>query len=250
MNWEAITGTIAGYLWALPLIIVALTSGLIYSIRLKFPQVRRIKDMVKYLVGGKASEEGISSFQGFAMTLGGRIGIGNIAGVATAIFYGGPGAIFWMWVIAFVGAGSAMAESTLGNVYKTKVGGEYRGGPAFYIERGLKMPIFAIVFAIVSVISNAITGPTIQAYNVAESFKTAWGVDPIITAVVLTVIFALIALGGMKRIGKFAQYVVPFMALAYIVIAIIVLLANITRIGPMVKLIFSCAFNLDRKSVV
>ena len=115
------------------------------------------------------------------MTLGGRIGIGNIAGVATAIFYGGPGAIFWMWVIAFVGAGSAMAESTLGNVYKTKVGGEYRGGPAFYIERGLKMPVFAIVFAVVSVISNAITGPTIQAYNVAESFKTAWGVDPKIT---------------------------------------------------------------------
>lgn len=245
MNWEATTGTIAGYLWALPLIIVALTSGLIYSIRLGFPQIRRIKDMVKYLVGGKASEEGISSFQGFAMSLGGRIGIGNIAGVATAIFFGGPGAIFWMWVIAFVGAGSAMAESTLGNVYKTKVGGEYRGGPAFYIEKGLKMPIFAIVFAIVSVISNAITGPTIQAYNVAESFKNAWGVEPIITAVALTVIFALVALGGMKRIGKFAQYVVPFMALAYIVIAIIVLLANITRIGPMFKLIFSCAFNLN-----
>ena len=96
-----------------------------------------------------------------------------------------------------------------------------------------------------SVISNAITGPTIQAYNVAESFKNAWGIDPKITAVGLTVIFALVALGGMKRIGKFAQYVVPFMAFAYIVISIIVLCANITKIGPMFKLIFSCAFNLN-----
>lgn len=113
---------------ALPLIIVALTSGLIYSIRLKFPQVRRIKDMVKYLVGGKASEEGISSFQGFAMTLGGRIGIGNIAGVATAIFYGGPGATFWMWVIAFVGAGSARQKVRWVMCIKQKLAAEYRGG--------------------------------------------------------------------------------------------------------------------------
>lgn len=245
MNWEMITGTIAGYLWALPLVILALTSGFIFSFSMKLPQVRKIKDMVKYLVKGKESKEGISSFQGFAMTLGGRIGIGNIAGVATAIFYGGPGAIFWMWVIAFIGAGSALAESTLGNVYKTKIGGEYRGGPAFYIEKGLKMPVFAIIFAVVSIISNAVTGPTIQAYNVAESFKNAWGIDSVITAVLLTAIFALIALGGMKRMGRFAQYVVPFMAFAYIIIAIIVLIANISKIGEMFKLIFSCAFNLN-----
>lgn len=245
MNWETITGTIAGYLWALPLVILALTSGFIFSFRMKLPQVRKIKDMMKYLVKGKESKEGISSFQGFAMTLGGRIGIGNIAGVATAIFYGGPGAIFWMWVIAFIGAGSALAESTLGNVYKTKIGGEYRGGPAFYIEKGLKMPVFALVFAVVSIISNAVTGPTIQAYNVAESFKNAWGIDSVITAVLLTAIFALIALGGMKRMGKFAQYVVPFMAFAYIIIAIIVLIANVDKIGEMFKLIFSCAFNLN-----
>lgn len=238
MNWETITGTIAGYLWALPLVILALTSGFIFSFRMKLPQVRKIKDMMKYLVKGKESKEGISSFQGFAMTLGGRIGIGNIAGVATAIFYGGPGAIFWMWVIAFIGAGSALAESTLGNVYKTKIGGEYRGGPAFYIEKGLKMPVFALVFAVVSIISNAVTGPTIQAYNVAESFKNAWGIDSVITAVLLTAIFALIALGGMKRMGKFAQYVVPFMAFAYIIIAIIVLIANVDKIERCLSLYF------------
>lgn len=107
------------------------------------------------------------------------------------------------------------------------------------------MPVFAIIFAVVSIISNAVTGPTIQAYNVAESFKNAWGIDSVITAVLLTAIFALIALGGMKRMGKFAQYVVPFMAFAYIIIAIIVLIANISKIGEMFKLIFSCAFNLN-----
>lgn len=124
-----------GYLWALPLIILALGAGLYFSLRMKFPQLRLFKDMWRFLIGKdkkdseKSSKEGMSSFQSFALALGGRVGVGNIAGVATAIYFGGPGAVFWMWVIAFIGAGTAFAESALAQTYKVKVDGEYKGGP-------------------------------------------------------------------------------------------------------------------------
>ena len=124
------------------------------------------------MFGGKSSAKGVSSFQSFAMALGGRVGVGNIAGVATAIFYGGPGAIFWMWIIAFLGAGSAYAESALAQVWKEDIIGDYRGGPAYYIEKGLKNKPFAILFAIVTIIGNGFTGPGIQAFNIAESTNT------------------------------------------------------------------------------
>ncbi len=245
MNMAELTLKIGGYIWSLPLIIIALFSGLLFSVRMGFPQIRRFPDMLRYLFKSSDSTEGISSFQGFAMALGGRIGVGNIAGVATAIFYGGPGAIFWMWVIAFVGAGSAFAESSLAQIYKTKTNGEYRGGPAFYIEKGLKCVPFAVLFAIVSVIANGLTGPTIQAFNIADACKNAFGFNPVIVGGVVAAVFALIVFGGMKRIGKVAELVVPVMAILYIVIAIIVMVVNYDRIGEMFKLIFTCAFNMN-----
>lgn len=251
MDLANITGIINGYIWAIPLVVVAIVVGLFFTISMGVPQVRLIKDMVKYLLKGNSdSKEGISSFQGFAMALGGRIGVGNIAGVATAICFGGPGAVFWMWLIAIVGAGSAYAESSLAQIYKEKIGGEYRGGPAYYIEKGFSnMPkfgrAFAILFAITGVIANGFTGPTIQAFNITDATKNAWGISPWITGAVIAILFALIVFGGMKRIGRTAEIIVPIMAIAYIVLALIILFVNYDRIIPTFGVIFRSAFNME-----
>ncbi|MDR2698001.1 MAG: alanine:cation symporter family protein, partial [Holophagales bacterium] len=148
MDIRTLVDTVSSWVWGAPLVILCLGAGVFFSIRTRFLQLRHIKAMVKQLWRGKASSRGISSFQGFAMALGGRVGTGNIAGVATAIAMGGPGALFWMWAIAFLGAGSAFIESTLAQVWKEKRTGEYRGGPSYYIEHGLGMKWFAVIFAV------------------------------------------------------------------------------------------------------
>lgn len=213
MDLATLTGTIAGWLWSTPMILLCLGVGLYFTIAMKVPQARLLKDMVSNLLGGGDSENGISSFQGFAMALGGRIGVGNIAGVATAIYFGGPGAIFWMWVIAFVGAACAFSESALAQVWKEEINGEYRGGPAYYIEHGTGLKWLAVLFAIAGIIANALTGPTIQAFNIADAAKNAFGINPAIVGLSVAFLFAVIIFGGLKRIGKVAEYIVPFMAI-------------------------------------
>lgn len=245
MDLTALTASVNGYVWSIPLVVLALIVGLFYTISMKVPQLRLFKDMVHYLVKGKTSDEGISSFQGFAMALGGRIGVGNIAGVATAICFGGPGSIFWMWIIAFLGAGSAFAEASLAQLYKEKIDGEYRGGPAYYIAKGTGLKFFGILFAISAVIANGLTGPTIQAFNVAEATQNAFHINPMITGIAIAVLFALVVFGGVKRIGKVAEVVVPFMAGLYIVLALIILAINFKHIPSMFALIIKCAFNMN-----
>ncbi|MGN0714369.1 MAG: alanine/glycine:cation symporter family protein [Anaerovoracaceae bacterium] len=235
-----------GYLWAPALVYLAIAVGLILSISLKFPQFRLIKDMVHQLTKGSGSDSGVSSFQGFCMALGGRVGTGNIAGVASAIAAGGPGAVFWMWVIALVGAGSAFSESALAQVYKTKAAGEYRGGPAYYIEKGLKCKPLAIVFALATILAMTITGPTVQANAIATAFKGInIDVSPIVVGIVVFVLFLAVTLGGLKRIGTFASYVVPVMSGIYLILAVVILVVNASNIGPMFALIFKCAFNME-----
>ncbi|MEA4987685.1 MAG: alanine/glycine:cation symporter family protein [Anaerovorax sp.] len=245
MDILTITGKLSGYLWGTVFIVLCMGVGIYFSVFMKFPQLRLIKDMLSQLFQGKSSDSGISSFQGFAMALGGRIGVGNIAGVATAICFGGPGAVFWMWVIAFLGAGAAFAESVLGQVWKEEIGGEYRGGPAYYIQKGTGLKFFAILFAIAAIIANGFTGPTIQAFNIADSVKNAFGIDPLVTGICVAVIFASIIFGGMKRIGKFAELVVPFMAAVYIILTIVILGVNFQNVPSMFALIFKCAFNAE-----
>ncbi len=237
--------TLNGYLWGPIMIVLCLGVAIIYSVVLKFPQIRLFKSMVHYLTKGSSSENGISSFQGFAMALGGRVGVGNIAGVATAIFYGGPGALFWMWVYALLGAASAFAESTAGQIWKTEDNGEYCGGPAQYIARGLRCKPLAILYALAAVLAFGLTGPTVQSYNIADSMRNAFHVPPLVTGIVIAILFAVIVAGGAKRIGSFASYVVPFMAGVYIVLMIIILGTNITRVPAMFGLIFRCAFNKE-----
>jgi len=244
MNIQAIVDFINGFIWSNWLVVLCLGTGVFFSILLKFPQVRLIKDMVGQLLGGKSSENGVSSFQGFAMALGGRVGTGNIAGVATAIGLGGPGAIFWMWIIAFLGAGSAYIEAALAQVWKEDDNGQYRGGPSYYIEKGLGMKWYAVIFAISAIVACGLFLPGVQANSIATSINNAFGISPFVTGGIIVLFLGFVVFGGVKRIGKAAELIVPFMAIAYIIVSIIIIIINADQIIPVFKLIISSAFDL------
>jgi AGCS family alanine or glycine:cation symporter len=179
------------------------------------------------------------------MSLAGRVGTGNIAGVATAIAFGGPGALFWMWIVAFFGASTAFIEATLAQIYKEKDKGSLRGGPSFYIEKGLGVKWFATAFAVVAVIAMGVLLPGVQANSVAEGIDNAFQIDPLITGIALSVIFAAIVFGGVKRIAKFTELIVPFMAIAYIIAAIAIVAIDFDRLPNIIALIFRSAFNME-----
>lgn len=240
-----LVNTINGYVWSTALIALCLGAGLYFSIRSRFLQLRYVREMTRLMLDGKSSAQGVSSFQALTMTLAGRVGTGNIAGVATALTFGGPGAIFWMWMVAFLGASSAFVESTLGQVYKESINKQFRGGPAFYIEKGLGMKWYALIFAFTTILATGLLLPGVQANSIAESLKTAAGIDTTITGVVLAIALAFIIFGGVKRIAHFAEFVVPFMALGYIVVACIIISMNIEQLPGVISLIFSSAFGLD-----
>lgn len=245
MYMEELVNTINGIIWSPALIALCLGTGLYFSLRSRFLQVRHVREMIRLMLQGKASAQGVSSFQALTMTLAGRVGTGNIAGVATALTFGGPGAIFWMWVVAFLGASSAFVESTLGQVYKEPINGQYRGGPAFYIEKGLGMKWYAWTFAIATVVATGLLMPGVQANSIAAGMQTAVGIDPNVTAAILAIALGFIIFGGVKRIATFAEVVVPFMALGYMIVACVVILLNIERLPGVITLIFSSAFGMD-----
>lgn len=201
--------------------------------------------MLRLLFDGKSSDKGVSSFQAFAIAISGRIGTGNIAGVATAIAMGGPGAVFWMWVIAFLGSASAFVEATLGQVYKQVINGQYRGGPAYYIEKGLGIKWYAILFAIATVLSTAIFLPGVQSNSIALSMQNAFDVPVAYTGAGIVILLGLIIFGGVKRIGKVAEIVVPFMAGGYILMAIVIMILNLSEIPSVFSLIVRSAFDLE-----
>ncbi|MDR1558086.1 MAG: alanine:cation symporter family protein [Clostridiales bacterium] len=232
------------YLWGTPLIILVVGLALFYTIVLRVPQIRLFKDMVKSLSRSQASQSGITPFQSFAMALGGRIGIGSIAGVATAIAVGGPGAVFWMWVYAILGSALALVESSLAQLWKQKIAGEYRGGPSYYLTK-TPLPWLGFYTAVAGILGYGFTGPIVQAFNISDSFYNAFNIPQLVTGIVVAVLFGVVVIGGMKRIASIAGYVVPFMAIVYLVITIIVLLVNITKIPAMFGLIFGSAFSLN-----
>ncbi|BEP28904.1 alanine/glycine:cation symporter family protein [Helicovermis profundi] len=244
MNIQGVVDFLNSIIWSNWLVILCLGSGIFFSILLKFPQIRLIKDMVGQLIGGKSSETGVSSFQGFAMALGGRVGTGNIAGVATAIGLGGPGAVFWMWIIAFLGAGSAYIEAALAQVWKEDDNGQYRGGPSYYIEKGLGMKWYAVFFAISAIVACGLFLPGVQANSIASAVENAFGLSPYVTGGIIVFFLAFVVFGGVKRIGKAAEVIVPFMAIAYIIVALIILVINANQIIPVLKLIVTSAFDL------
>ncbi len=243
---EEIIKGVNDIVWSNALIFVALASGVFYSFKTRFVQIRMIKEMVRLLFGGKSSERGVSSFQAFAIAISGRVGTGNIAGVATAIALGGPGAIFWMWVIAFLGSASAFVEATLGQLYKENKGGEYRGGPAYYIEKGLGVKWFATLFAIATIFSTALFLPGVQANSIAAGINSAFGIEVEYTGYAIIFFLAIIVFGGVKRIGKFSEIVVPFMAIAYVLLAIIIIGINYREIPEVFELIITSAFGANQ----
>ena len=220
------------WVWSPALVGLCLLAGLYFSLRTRFVQVRRFGEMFRLLfVGGKAKahggkKTGISSFQAFAMALSGRVGTGNIVGVATAIGFGGPGAIVWMWIIAFFGAGSAFVEATLAQIYKEDHNGQFRGGPAYYIEKGLHSPFFGSLFAVLAAVACGVFLPPIHGNSIALSCSETFGVAPWVVGAVVATLLALVVMGGVKRIANVAQVVAPVMAMVYIILAVVVLAVN------------------------
>lgn len=232
-------------IWSEWLIALCLGAGLWFTIRTKFMQIRLWGEMIRLMFQGKASPRGVSPFQAMAISVSGRVGIGNIAGVASAIALGGPGAVFWMWVIAFLGASSAYVESALAQIYKVEQDGEYRGGPAYFIEKGMGNKTYAALFAVTTVVSMGLFMPGIQSNSIAAGLNNAFGILPSITGVILVMMLAAIVFGGVKRIGKVAEFIVPFMAVSYILVALIIIALNISQLPDVLRLIFRSAFGLE-----
>lgn len=252
---EGFISTLNSIVWSPALIYLCLGAGLFYSVLTRFAQVRHFKEMCKLMLNNSESDKGISSFQALAVSLSGRVGVGNIAGVAAAIGFGGPGAVFWMWVVAFLGASTAYVESTLGQIYKVEEDGQYRGGPAYYFERCLGWRWLGILFAISAIIGCGIFLPGVQANAVGNAITQVFGEgttvvtsfgdvgsNKLIGLAFILIILAFIIFGGIKRIANFTQIIVPFMALGYIVLALIVVFLNLDRVPAVFGMIFSDAF--------
>lgn len=242
MTFETVIAQLVDIVWSPALIGICLIAGLFFSYKTRFIQLRRVKEMVALLFQHDIRHKtGVSSFQAFTMALSGRVGTGNIVGVATAISFGGPGAIFWMWVIAFLGASSAFIESTLAQIYKTEENGELRGGPSYYIEKGLHCKWLAIVFAVCAVLGCGFLLPTIQSNSVAGAFSNALNITPVYIGIGIAILLGTIIIGGVKRIAGVAQIIAPFMALLYVMVSLVIVLWNIENLPEVFSLIFSSA---------
>lgn len=239
---ETLVNHINNIIWSNAFIVIALGVGIYFSVRLKFPQLRLVPLMVRLLFAGKETRQGVSSFQAFAMAISGRVGTGNIAGVATAIALGGPGAVFWMWVSAFLGAATAFAESTLGQIYKRVDHNEYRGGPAYYIQKGLGIQWYASTFAVATIVAMTLFLPGIQAKSVVQGVHLAFGIEPWCIGLMIVVPLALVIFGGVHRIAHVAQILVPIMATAYILVSLVIIAMNISEVPRIFSLILSSAF--------
>ncbi|USD41735.1 alanine:cation symporter family protein [Vibrio sp. SCSIO 43135] len=252
---QSLVDFLNGIIWSPALIYLCLGAGLFYSIMTRFVQIRHFFEMWRLLLSGKSSSKGISSFQALAVSLSGRVGTGNIAGVAAAIGFGGPGAVFWMWVVAFFGAATAYAESTLAQIYKEEDEGEFRGGPAYYIEKAMGQKWYAWIFAIATIFACGVLLPGVQSNSIGNAVEAAFGPGAMIetaigtfsfakifTGTVVSIILGFIIFGGVKRIANFTQIVVPFMALAYIITAFVIILLNIGEVPRIFSMIISDAF--------
>lgn len=237
-------------LWSMPLVILVLGAGVYFSIRMKFPQFRYLSEMIRNMGKGKDSEKGLSPLRAFILTAARTVGVGNISGMAAAIFFGGPGAVFWFWILALVGSAVAMVEATLSQTYRQVIHGEYRGGPAYYMEHGMKNKklgrFLAVLFASLTILCFVLLAPATQSYNITQGIAAAFHLPVIGVGIVFTLFLAFIILGGLKRIGSAAQRISPVMALLYMVMAIIIIIMNIEKLPGIFALIFSSAFGTNQ----
>ncbi|MDR4251588.1 alanine/glycine:cation symporter family protein [Bacillus pumilus] len=234
------------FIWTYIVIALLLGVGVYFTYRTRFLQVRMIKEMVRVLKEGRKEKEGISPFQAFAISMAARVGTGNITGIAIAIAIGGPGAIFWMWIVAIIGSASSFVESTLAQVYKVKDKTGFRGGPAYYMEKGLNKRWMGILFAILITISFGIVFNAVQSNTITVAFENSFGLDRLTVGIVMAVIFAAIIFKGIQAIAKASEYIVVVLALAYIGIAFFVIVTNITELPGVISTIVKHAFGFEQ----
>ncbi|WP_157052452.1 alanine/glycine:cation symporter family protein [Ornithinibacillus contaminans] len=245
---ENIIGHINDFLWSYVLIIVLIGLGLFFTIRTRFVQFINFPEMLRVIFDKRSidasGKKGTSSFQAFAISAASRVGTGNLAGVASAIALGGPGAVFWMWIIALLGAASGFVESTLAQVYKVPDKNQYRGGPAYYMEKGLNKRWLGIVFAITITFTYGLVFNSVQSNTISLAFEGQFAVDSYIMAIVLLLLTAAVIFGGLKSIANVSQVIVPIMAILYLAIAFYIVLLNIGLVPEMLSLILANAFGL------
>lgn len=235
------------FLWSKILVILLIACGLYFTVRSKFVQFGMFKEMFRVLKGSnERSKDSISSFQAFCISMAARVGTGNITGIAIAIAIGGPGAIFWMWVIAIIGSASGFIESTLAQVYKVKDKTGFRGGPAYYMEKGLNKRWMGAIFAVLITLSFGLVFNAVQSNTVTVAFENSFGTNRAILGLVMAAAFALVIFGGVKRIARMSEYIVVVMAGIYIGAALIIMLINITELPAVIALIVKSAFGLEQ----
>lgn len=247
--FESFISTVNDIVWSPALVVLLVGAGLYFTVRTRFVQLRRFGLMVRSLFAPAHKEEdgskkGISSFEAFCVALSGRVGTGNIVGVATAIALGGPGAVFWMWIIAFFGASTAFVESTLAQLFKFHHSTGYRGGPSCYIEKGLKSKWLAVLFSVLSLVGYGLLLSPVQSNGLTAALGNAFSLPPLACGIGLAFILGLVIIGGIKSISRVASIVTPFMALGYIVITIIVVASHIEVVPAVLKSIVTNAFGI------
>ena len=243
-------------IWSYVLIVALVGCGLWFTWRTKFVQFRMVGEMLRLLTESAVDSVGdqvkgkekrhISSFQAFAVSVATRVGTGNLAGVATAIVIGGPGAVFWMWLIALIGSATAFVESTLAQLYKQKHKDSFIGGPAYYIQKGLKQRWMAILFAILITLQFGLSNNSIQANTICGAMQEAFGWSPLWVGVALAAMALLIVFGGIQRIAKVSSVIVPVMAVGYIILALVIIIMNIHLIPHVFKVIILDAFGFSQ----
>ncbi|MBQ2322763.1 MAG: alanine:cation symporter family protein [Bacteroidales bacterium] len=265
---EAILNILMGLndvVWSYIVILLLAGSAIFFTVRLHFVQFRLVHEMLRLLVNPDkvrpedigpdelseslpdvGKEKYISSLQAFFVSLASRIGTGNLAGVATAISVGGPGSVFWMWVLALLGSAIAFVESTLAQLYKRKGDGAFYGGPAYYMKYGLKKPWMGVLFAVLMVLSFAYTQSSVQSNTICAAWQKAFDVEPAVMGLMLTLMTLFIIFGGIHRVARFSSAVVPTMAVVYFILAFGIVIFNITELPHVLKLIFESAFGVGQ----
>lgn len=236
------------FLWTYILIAMLIVSGIYFTFKTKFVQFTNIKEMFKLLGEGssKEHEHSVSSFQAFCISTASRVGTGNLAGIATALAIGGPGAIFWMWLIALIGASSSFIESTLAQIYKVKDGNSFRGGPAYYMEKGLKKRWMGVLFAILITITFGLVFNSVQANTITLALNESFGFNRSVLGIILTLLTVIIIFGGVNRIANVSSILVPIMAVAYIAVALFIVVINFSELPRVLKMIFDNAFGINQ----
>lgn len=234
-------------LWSYVIIVLLITIGVYFTLRTKFVQIRFFRDMLRLIVKKSNGSDGntISSFQAFCISTASRVGTGNLAGVAIAVAIGGPGAVFWMWLIAIIGSATGFVESTLGQIYKVKDKNGFRGGPAYYMEKALHMRWLGVIFAMLITISFGLVFNSVQANTIAAALHEAFGIQTSVVGVVLAILTTIIVFGGLKRLAKITEWMVPIMAGGYILLALYIMLTNLAALPKVFSLIFTSAFDMQ-----